>query len=165
MKKTIILAAAVVMAFVVTGCKSIHTSDGASIVPQVSADHPGYTATFSHKNVRVEGAAQINVLFGLFAWGVDGFADNSDLSTFSFIPSAENFAKSAAVYNTCQKNKADTLLGTRYKLTIVDYFIFKTINCEVAGYPAVMNGVKKKDAYVIGDGKLVWLSDKPTVIE
>ena len=168
MKKMIIAAVAAVLAVSFTGCKSVFTSDGATGIPQVGTAHPGYEATFSHKDVRVKGEAQVNVLFGLFAWGVDGFAENSDLSTFSFIPSAENYAKSAAVYNTCQKNQVDTLLGTRYTMTVTNYFVFKTIKCEVAGFPAVMNGIKKKSPYVIisgKDSKVVWMADKPTVIK
>ena len=165
MKKEFLLACAAVAAVVLTGCKSITTSDGASGVPQPESNHPGYAAKIVHKDVRVEGNAQINVLFGLFAWGAEGFADNSKLSTFSFLPSSENFAKSAAVYSTCQKNKVDTLVGTRYVLTITDYFVFKTIKCKVAGFPATMTGIKEKKAYVLSNGNLVWLADAPTVVK
>ena len=166
MKKMIVLAAMFLACAVITGCTSIHTSDGASVVPQIGADHPGYAATFTHKNVRVQGSAHVNVLFGIFAWGTEGFADNSQLSTFAFLPSPENFAKSAAVYDTCRKNKADLLVGTRYIVTTKDYFVFKCVKCEVAGFPAVMNGVAKKKPYVIGnEGKLVWLAEKPTVVK
>ncbi len=164
MKKLSLLAVAA-LAFIFAGCTSIHTSDGATAVTQIEADHPGYAATFNHKDVRVEGCAQVNVLFGLFAWGTDGFADNSDLSTFSFLPSAENFAKSAAVYDTCQKNKADTLVGTRYTVTTTNYFVFKTVKCKVAGFPATMVGVVKKSPYVLSSGALVWLAEKPTLIK
>ena len=152
-------------AFVFSGCTSVNTSDGATAIPQPCADHPGYAATFKHQNVRVNGSAQVNVLFGIFAWGADGFADNSKLSTFSFLPSPENFAKSAAVFNTCQKNKADTLVGTRYVVTTTDYFVFKTVECQVAGFPATMEGVAKKKPYVLSDGKLVWLAEKPILVK
>lgn len=165
MKKALFFGSLCAIALCITGCTSINTSDGASPIPQINSDHPGYTATFQHKDVRVEGEAQINVLFGIFAWGGDGFADNCKLSAFSFAPSPENFAKSAAVYSTCQKNGSDTLLGTRYVLTITDYFIFKTIHCKVAGFPATMTGVVKKAPYVLPCGKLIWLSEKPIVLK
>lgn len=165
MKKILLAAAAVAAMFALTGCVSVNTSDGATAVPQPGSCHPGYAAKFSHKNVRVEGNAQVNVLFGIFAWGTEGFADNSKLSIFSFLPSPENFAKSAAVYNTCQANKVDTLLGTRYIVTVTDYFVFKTVKCKVAGFPAVMNGVVEKKPYLTVDGKLLWLSEKPTVLK
>ena len=165
MKKMILLAAVAAAAFVFTGCTSINTSDGASQIPQIEACHPGYAATFTKKDVRVKGTAQVNVLFNLFAWGTAGFADNSKLSTFSFLPSPENYAKSAAVYSTCQENKADILVGTRYIVTTTDYFVFKIVKCEVAGFPAVMTGVAQKKPYVLGNGKLVWLAEKPTVVK
>ena len=165
MKKLTMLFSFALAAFL-TGCVSVNSSDGATAIPQPSSCHPGYAAKFTHKNVRVEGKASVNVLFGLFAWGADGFADNSQLSTFSFLPSPENFAKSAAVYETCQANKVDTLIGTRYTVTTKDYFVFKTVECKVAGFPATMSGITIKKPYVIGDkGKLVWLSEAPKVIK
>ena len=163
--KKVLLSAAVAAMFVLTGCVSVNTSDGATSIPQPSSCHPGYAAKFAHKNTRVEGAATVNVLFGIFAWGTEGFADNSKLSTFSFLPSAENFAKSAAVYNTCQANKADTLLGTRYVVTVTDYFVFNTVNGKVAGFPATMNGVVEKKPYVTADGKIHWMAEKPAVVK
>lgn len=164
MKKLSFVAFAAVLALTLCSCRSVFTSDGASMVPQVKACHPGYAAVLEHKTVRVSGTAQVNVLFGLFAWGADGFADNSKLSFFSFLPSAENFAKSAAVYDACQKNKVDTLVGTRYTVDSMDYFVFKTVKCDVAGFPAKMTGIKKKSAYVVNN-KLYWLSEKPVVVK
>ena len=165
MKKKLFLACVSFAAIALTACTSIVTSDGANGVPQPASNHPGYDATFSLKNTRVDGESQINVLLGLFAWGTEGYADNSQLSTFSFLPSSENFAKSAAVYNTCQENKADVLVGTRYILTITNYFVFKKINCKVAGFPATMTGVKEKKAYVLPNGSVSWLSQEPTVVK
>ena len=166
MKKFSVLACAAVAAMVFTGCTSVKTSDGATSTPQVGTEHPGYVAEYTHKNERVNGSAQINILFGIFSWGTEGYADNSKLSAFSFLPSPDNFAKSAAVYNTCREHKADTLLGTRYVLTTTDYWIFKTVKCEVAGFPAVMTGVTKKSPYIIGsEGKLVWLAEKPIIVQ
>ena len=163
--KSLFFASIVASMFVLSGCVSVNTSDGATGVPQPNSCHPGYAAKFAHKNVRVEGSAQVNVLFGIFAWGTDGFADNSKLSTFSFIPSAENFAKSAAVYNTCRANKADTLVGTRYTVTVTDYFVFKTVKGQVAGFPATMNSVVEKKPYVTSNGSLVWLAEKPVLLK
>ena len=165
MKKELMLACAALAAAVLTGCTSVVTSDGASGVPQPESDHPGYAAKIEHKDVRIEGESQINVLFGLFAWGTEGFADNSKLSTFSFLPSSENFAKSAAVYSACQKNKVDLLLGTRYVLTITDYFVFKEIHCKVAGFPATMTGVTEKKAFVLPNGNVAWFAEAPTVVK
>ena len=169
MKKLCFIAVAALLAFSLCSCKSVFSSDGATLVPQPEACHPGYAAVLQHKEVRVAGKAQINVLFGLFAWGADGFADNSKLSFFSFLPSAENFAKSAAVYDACQKNKVDTLVGARYTVAVTDYFVFKTVKCDVAGFPAKMTGLKKKSPYAIigkdGKASIYWLAEKPVVVK
>ena len=163
MKKFTLIAVAAFAALIFVGCKSVSTSDGASVVPQVESDHPGYAAKFDIKETLVSGSAQVNVLFGIFAWGNNGFAENSKLSFFSILPSPANYAKSAAVYEACQANKSDILVGTRYTVTTTDYFVFKTVHCEVAGFPATMNGVEKLHPYVVGE-KLYWLSEKPVAV-
>ncbi len=164
MKKFTLIAVAAFAALVFVGCKSVSTSDGASMVPQIEAGHPGYAAKFDVKETRVAGEAQVNVLFGIFAWGTDAFAENSKLSSFSFLPSPANYAKSAAVYEACKASKADTLVGTRYVVTTTDYLIFKTVKCEVAGFPATMNGVEKLHPYAVGD-KIFWLAEKPVAVK
>ena len=167
MKKIIISAAMAIAAVVMTGCTVVTTSDGASQMPTPNATHPGYEAQYNLQDQRAEGNATIHVLFGLFAWGADGFADNSELSTFSFLPSASNFAKSAAVYNTCQSKKVDSLVATRYRVTTTDYLIYKVVKCEVSGYPATMVGAKLKKAYVVpgGNPQILWSAEKPTVLK
>ena len=162
-KKFTFAAVAMFAVLIFSGCKSVYTSDGASGVPQVSSDHPGYAATFSVGDTRATGTATVNVLFGIFAWGTEGFAENNNLSFFSLLPSPNNYAKSAAVFDACQKTKSDVLVGTRYTVTVMDYWFFKTVTCEVAGFPATMNGVQEKHPYVVGD-KLVWLAEKPTAV-
>jgi len=167
MKKVIVFAAMAIAAFVMTGCTSVTTSDGASLMPVPRSTHPGYDAQYTLQDQRIAGKATIHVLFGLFAWGGDGFAENSELSSFSFLPSPGNFAKSAAVYNACQSKKVDTLVGTRYRVTTTDYFVYKNVSCEVAGFPATMTGAKLKKAYVIpgNNPQIFWSSEKPTVLK
>lgn len=164
MKKFLLLCTVFASAAFISGCTSVISSDGASGIPQFESDHPGYAAKFTHQNTRVEGKAQINVLFGIFAWGAEGFADNCRLSTFAILSPSENLAKNSAVFNACMRNKADTLLGTRFVMTITNYFVFKTINCKVAGFPAIMSGVVEKKPYVLYGGKLVWLGEAPVPV-
>ena len=164
MKKFTLIAVAAFAALVFVGCKSIVTSDGANIVPQVGSAHPGYAAKFDVKETRVDAAAQVNVLFGFIAWGTEGFADKSKLSFFSFFPSPTNYAKDAAVYEACKANKSDILIGTRYTVTTTDYLVFKTVNCKVSGFPATMTGVEKLHPYAVGD-QIVWLNEKPVAVK
>ena len=161
-----ILGAAAVL-FSVVGCRSINTSDGAEGQMLPGTVSTGYQENYSHKEQRVSGVGNVYVLFWLFAWGSEGFADNSDLSTFSFFPSPANYARSSAVYDACRKNEADTLLGTRYKLTTTDYFVFKKVQCEVSGFPAKLTSVTKLVPVVLGAGeKLIFVdpSAKPVRI-
>ena len=65
---------------------SVNSSDGASAVPQPKACHSGYAAKFEHKNVRAEGTATVNVLFNIFTWGAEGYADNTSLSADATVP-------------------------------------------------------------------------------
>jgi hypothetical protein len=157
-----------ILSIFAAGCTSITTSDGAQKMSPPEPVTGPYRAVYTHKDVRVAGEGQVNVLFGIFAWGANGFAENSDLSSFSFFPSPANYAKSAAVYDACQKNGADTLLGTRYKLTTTDYFVFMQVKCEVAGFPATMAGVEKLVPFVLGkDQQLIYLEPaaKPIMVK
>lgn len=156
--------AAAATALFLSGCVSVNTSDGATQNPQISASHPGYEAVYTHKNTRVRGSAQINVLFNFITWGASEFADNSRLSFMSFLPSLDNLTKKAAVFNACKTHKADILVGTRYTVTTVDFLVFKTVRSDVEGFPAVMTGVSEKKPYAVGN-KIYWLSEKPVAVK
>ena len=176
MKKFVLMSVAVATAFVVAGCISYNTSDAASLSPQVFADHPGYEANLDVQNTRVQGEATVNVLFGIFAWGTDGYADRTKMSSSLVVPSAlpialpelpnaSQFVKEAAVYNTCKAQKIDQMVAARYEIKTVDYFVFKILNCKVDGFPGKTVGVKQKKPFITQNGKLVWLADQPTVLK
>ena len=146
------------VAAIANGCTSISTSAGAERQELPESTSPGYQALYKHENKRVQGTGNVNVLFGIFAWGANGFADNSDLSSYSFLPSPANYARSAAVYDACQSSGADTLLGTRYTVKTTDYFVFKQVECTVVGYPATIIGVEEKFPFILGkDERLIYL--------
>jgi|GEM_PF-716412 len=175
-KKIALMSVAAAAVFCISGCVNFNTSDGASLVPQVAADHPGYEANLNVQNVSVQGEATLNVLFGIFAWGTDGYADCARLSAVTTVapalpipipelPSAENLVKKASVYNTCKAKKVDQLVGSRYTIKTVDYFVFKIMTCKVEGFPAKITGVTQKKPYITSAGTLVWLAEKPTVLK
>lgn len=169
MKKMLLMSVCSAMIVVISaGCTSITTSESAQGVNQPQLVNDCYRAEFSHKNVRVKGDSQINVLFGIFTWGADGMAENSNLSSFSFVPSLSNIAKSAAVYDACQANHADTLLGTHYVVVTTNYLVFKTVKCMVAGFPATMTGLKKLEPFVLRGKEadtLVYLEAPPKIVK
>lgn len=180
MKKNAIVLGFLATLIVLTGCTSFNTSDGASLVPQITTDHPGYEALLSVQNTRIQGSATINVLFGFLAWGATGYADDTRLSLVSPVslpiplpmplpmpelPNPEELAKKASVYNVCIGKKADTLVGSRYTIRTVDYLIFKTVTCTVEGFPAQITGVAQKKPYITPNGNLVWSAKQPLVLQ
>lgn len=190
MKKFVLMSVAAVTAFVVAGCVSYNTSDGATLSPIVSADHPGYEANLDVQNTRVQGEATVNVLFGIFAWGTDGYADRTNFASAALVlptmpfaaaasaaapslpnlplpelPNASKFVKEAAVYNTCKAQKIDQLIASRYDIKTVDYFVFKIMTCKVDGFPAKTVGITQKKPFITQNGKLVWLAEPPTVLK
>ena len=47
-----------------------------------------------------------------------------------------------AYANACDAAKCDQLVGTRYKVTTEDYFVYAKCKAEVTGYPAKIVGVE-----------------------
>ena len=148
MKKTLILLlGCAVSAVVLSGCKSINTNDAASATKFEST--VAYDTQLTVAEKAVTGEAQINVLFGFIAWGVSSYADDAfstttDDSPLSLIATPNKLAKQAAVYNACEANKADALLGAKYKIDTKDYFVFKKVKCTATGYPGVIKGIQVK---------------------
>ena len=143
MKKSMLFAAFAFIAFAVTGCTAINTSQGAD-APKVKITKE-YTADIEHKNTVVAGQATVYNLFGIFTWGVSNFADYAfagDSSFPSIITSPMTLAKQGATYNACEASGSDMLLGAKYKITTQDYIVFKIITCDASGFPGVLKGIK-----------------------
>lgn len=147
MKKiALCLVAVVVCGAFMTGCKTTYNNDMAAdskhaMVPAL------YQLKIEHKDVKVEGSAAINVLFGIFTWGADSFSERAYLgkpSSFSFLPDSVQLVKEAAVYNACSSNNCDLLIGSKYEVVSTDYFVYKKVTCSVKGYPGNEIGVEKK---------------------
>ncbi|MBQ9789738.1 MAG: hypothetical protein IJW31_09110 [Lentisphaeria bacterium] len=145
MKKTLMLTlACTVCAIIFSGCRVINTNDAATAVNFDATAK--VTPQVEVADKAVTGEATVNVLFGCIAWGASSFADDAFSSTsnnpLSLVASPNTLAKQAATYNACEANKADALLGAKYKIDTMDYFVFKTVKCTATGYPGVIKGVK-----------------------
>lgn len=147
MNKIIMMIITVVgLAIVSAGCTSFETNrvgEQVKVKMEVQVE-PEIEAG----NQMVEGNATVSCLFGLFTWGVGSQAlgvnyTNNGVSGGLFTSPAD-IAKNGAAYNACADAKADLLLAPRYNLTVMDYFVFKTIKCEVKGYPGVLKSIKVK---------------------
>ncbi len=144
LKKGLVFAGMIAVAgMVMTGCSSVNTNDaaGSSRVAMVPAV---YEPVIKHTNQKVEGNAKVSVLFGIFSWGVSAYADRTNVEPTTLF-GATNVVKQGAVYNACKNAKCDLLLNSKYEITTMDYFVFKTMECKVSGFPGVEVDVVKKD--------------------
>jgi len=128
------------LAAIATGCVTVNKNDGgdSAIAPNVIKDtiHEKYTVGKS----TVTASDKINCLFGFICWGSTAthVADLSDASGFSGTAKVKN----GAYANACDAGKCDAIVGTRYTIKADDYFVFKTINAEVTGYPVNIVGAE-----------------------
>lgn len=151
MKIMRIFSAAVAMgalALLATGCSSFETSRQSesidmhmplTVIPNVEAG-----------NTRVEGSAKVSCLFGIFSWGCEKqavgvtYGEHEKASPLKFFVGPDEVAKNGAAYDACSKVNADILLTPQYDLTIKDYFVFKTVDCQVRGFPGTIKNVTIK---------------------
>lgn len=151
MKITRIFSAAVAMgtlALLATGCSSFETSRQSesiemhmplTVIPNVEA-----------KDTKVEGSAKVNCLFGIFTWGCEKQAigvtywEHEKTAPLKLFVGPDEVARNGAAYEACAKANADILLASQYDLTVKDYFIFKTVECQVKGFPGTIKNVTIK---------------------
>lgn len=145
--KKIVLSAVVTLAMVLTGCTSVNTNDAARDF-NATIKPAEFQTIIEAGDTKVNGEAQLNVLFGIFSWGVSEFADRAfeseydDMPVVSLFSSPLTLVKDAAAYNACNTNKCDVILNAKYHIKTTDYFVFKIYNCKVSGYPGVEKGLK-----------------------
>lgn len=172
MKKYFISFVGLFLIFCLAGCKSANSSAAGNMTLYPSTIGPldAYRPLYEvDETKRVSGTANVNVLFGLFAWGDgSGIADNASIfnnsGMFAFVndlfPNAKNMAAKAAFYNACKEAKCDAVVAASYDIQSTDYLIFSKSKVTVTGFPAVQKGVetvKVKPYYVDNEGKMVWL--------
>ncbi len=139
-----------------SGCTTYHRDSGADYLerPQSSGSVPYYT-DYQVSQERQVGAGDASVLFWVFQFSDGKYCEldrNPRLSLLSrifeiFSPSqkAVSNAKSSALYNLCEKNRADQVLGATFEYKITDYLVFCSVECTAKGYPATAKGIKMLD--------------------
>lgn len=141
MKKLMTVAALAVLA---TGCVVVHKNDGGE-----SCLKPAIAKDIVHEKFEVganpvTATEEMNVLFNFIAWGqtathiADGVADKTPF----FCVDMSSVVKNGAYANACDAAKCDTIVGTRYTVTVEDYYVFKKYTCKVTGYPSKLTGVE-----------------------
>lgn len=106
------------------------------------------------KNEKISGSATVHSILGIFTWGPNAQAIGVNYGVnasnnggalgdlLSFTTQSENVARNAAAYNATTAANADIILAPQYVLTTKDYFFYKSINCEVKGFPGFVKSVK-----------------------
>ena len=154
MKKSLfalsIVAGAVAM--LVTGCSTIEAS---KVGTQVSVGIPVLVKPqIETKNQVISGSATVHSILGIFTWGPNAqavgvnYGVGSDFTggalgdLLSFTSKSEIVARNAAAYEATTKANADIILAPQYVLTTKDYFLYKSINCKVKGFPGFVKGIE-----------------------
>ena len=143
MKKSLMLVAVCAIAAFMTGCMATHTNDAAASAKACVSKK--FEADIVAGKTAVKGKATVHNVLGLITWGVTDYADEAFVSGAPAIQLAPNpltVVKQGATYNACAAAKADMLLAAKYNIKISDYLVYKKIECQVAGFPGVVKGVK-----------------------
>ena len=168
MKKIILWVSAIVCIAAATACTSINSSDAGdlAIYPKTVEPTDNYRPLYKiDTKKRVNGSANVNILFGIFMWGDNaGVADNASIDGgfFSFLPNWRRLAAQAAFYDACKKANCDAVVSARYEIVSKDYIVFKKSKVEVKGFPATLTGVdvvKPVQYYIDANGNIVLLDD------
>ncbi|MBO7147048.1 MAG: hypothetical protein J6W81_04805 [Lentisphaeria bacterium] len=142
MKKIfLITVAAAVIAMFGTACTVVTTNDAAQesgyvIRPAV------YDPIVKHENRKISGSATWHSLFGFINWGLGQYAERTELR--DIFPNVISLVKQSAVFDACDTNKCDIILGTKYVITVDDYLVYKTVNCTVTGFPGQVVGLERR---------------------
>ena len=174
MKHLILLLA--LSAFLFAGCSIFtNTSDGGdmSYYPQLLDIVDDYRPVYEVGKEKVSGTGNGCVLFWIFSWGAEGYADNAkvDSAFYSKIfPSATDIAAKSAFYKACKLAECDYLTAARYEIISENYIVFRRVTSKVTGFPVKLTGVKvvKKEPYMRdAKGNLTKLEDfiQPVIIE
>ena len=134
------LMAAALVAAVACGCVTVNKNDGGESNMRAKVVKDVIHEKYAVAEQTVSAADEIQCLFGFICWGSSAthIADTTDeLFPFGMIPKAKN----GAYANACDAAGCDQLVGTRYKVTTTDYFVYAKCKAEVTGYPASVVGV------------------------
>lgn len=147
------LIAAITIAMICGGCVSYHRDGGVDYLerPESIGQIP-YTTQYSVSNQRISDKGSASVLFWIFQFSDGKYCQlnpNPNLSFLSIFweflsPSqkAVRNAKSTALYNACENNEADQILGATFDYKITDFLFFTRVECTVKGFPASVRGVE-----------------------
>ena len=157
MKKSMLLFVCGMFALVLlSGCTSTYRDTGVDyLVRSNSAGATPYYTEYEIGKNQVAGEGNASVLFWFFQFSEGKYClveSNPHLSFLSlfmelFSPSqkAVSNAKNAAMYNACEKSKADQIMGAGFEYKITNYLVYAKVECVAKGFPAKIKSVKMLD--------------------
>lgn len=134
------------------GCTTYHRDSGSDHLtrPESISAIPYYTEY--QVGDRIENDGDASVLFWFFQFSDGKYCQLSRDPRLSFLdwffeifsPTQKTIsnAKNTALFNACETNEADQILGATFKYEITDYIVFATVKCTLTGFPAQSTGVK-----------------------
>lgn len=140
------------IAAVACGCITVNKNDGGESNMKVKVCKDMIHEKIAVEDKQITAQDQIHCLFGFICWGSSAthVADQTD-DLFSLGMQVK--AKNGAYANACDAGKCDQLVGTRYKITTEDYFVYEKCKAEVTGYPAKVTGVEVVTPPCVRDAK------------
>ncbi len=137
MKKLMMATAVAALA---CGCISVNKNDGGESDLRTKICKDIVHEKLSVANTPVSAQDEVQCLFGFICWGSSAthHADQAEFSGFGMKARAKN----GAYANACDAGKCDQVVGTRYKITTEDYFVYAKCKAEITGYPAKLEGVE-----------------------
>lgn len=159
-------AAAVLFAVVITGCTTTYKdANGEYLQYPANAGTSEYYTQYSIGTKRISGEGRASVVFGLIHSG-DGkycaLGANPNLTFFDmlfeiFSPTSKAIlnAKSSAVYNAVEKNKADYLVGAMFSYTVRNYLIFSEVECTITAYPAFIKKISPAKKIILNSNQRI----------
>lgn len=157
-------------ALALVGCTSYHTERGAqSRVEPAALAGPEYNTEWTTGEERVTGEGTARVLFWVFNTGDGKYAEVPGFN-IALLPTATAIqdAKAAATYDACEKHGADAILGAVYHYTVTSGLFWKTVECQIEGYPANITGVKlldSKPVLIDKDAQVVRIKPSEQIID
>ncbi len=155
-KAGMILVAAIGLATLGSGCVSYHRDAGADYLtrPQPTGK-VRYITKYKVDQQRISGQGIASVLLWCFHFSDGKYCQlnpNPHLSFLSVVwelisPSqkAVSNAKNSALYNACETNRADQIVGATFEYKITDYLVFSKVECTARGFPAHVDAVELVD--------------------
>lgn len=165
--KSLCSLAAVLLVVVISGCTTTYRdANGEYLKYPSNGGSSEYYTQYTIGAKRITGEGNSAVILGVFhsgdgkycALGANPNLTFLDLILEFFSPTSKAIfnAKSSAVYDAAERNRADYLVGTMFSYTVKNYIIFSKVKCTITAYPAFIKKISPAKKIILNrDQRLV----------